>query len=473
MSGTIRATAPSGPPSGFEQMGFGAGGLATGIFTTVPGLVLLYYMTDTLGVAAALAGLVVVVPKLLDLVVTPLAGRLSDRTVSRWGHRRPWMAVGGLLFPAAFALIFWSPFTGGAAALWVALSFAMAGVAYSVFVVPWASLPAEIGPDSGTRTTMMSWRIGFIALAILLSGGLAPVLVELAGGGVAGYRAMALCLAPVMLVGVVVATLVGARRSTSATSATSATSGTAGTGSLREALRAVRGSRPLRTTFVVIMLCEAAAATALAAAPYIADHVVGSEDALVPLFIGMVGPLILTMPLWRRAATRYGKRAALLAASGFFATGAVALVALPLPFMPPDVRLLAAVGAVVVMGTGFAGTSMLPQAMFADAVAYEAGASGQRRVGLLTGASNAAETIAGSVGAGLYAAVLSVTGFVSSGDVQVTQTSTAQLGVVAGVGVVAAVVLTGVVLVLRGDSLREADGNHLPATTATSAAAAG
>ena len=50
-------------------MGFGTGGLATGIFTTVPGLVLLYYMTDTLGVAAGLAGLVVVVPKLLDLVV--------------------------------------------------------------------------------------------------------------------------------------------------------------------------------------------------------------------------------------------------------------------------------------------------------------------------------------------------------------------------------------------------------------------
>lgn len=463
---------PARPLSRLDQAGFGAGGLATGIFVTVPGLVLLYYMTDTLGVAAGLAGLVVVVPKLLDLVLTPLAGRLSDRTVSRWGRRRPWMAVGGLLLPAAFALIFWSPVTGGAAALWVAVTFALAGVAYSMFVVPWASLPAEIGPDGVTRTTMMSWRIGFIALAILLSGGLAPVLVELGGSGVEGYRTMALIMAPVMLVGVVVATLIGARRSTGATTSTAA----ATTGSLHEALRAVRGSRPLRTMFLVIMLCEAASSTALAAAPFIADHVLGSEDALVPLFIGIVSPLILTMPLWRRATKRHGKRAALQAAAAFFAAGAVALVALP--FLPADIRTSAAIGAIVVLGTGFAGTSMLPQAMFADAVAHEAAASGQRRVGLFTGASNAAETIAGSLGAGLYAVALSVTGFVSSAGVQVTQTATAQVGVVAGVGVVCAVVLTGVVVVLRSYQLRDADVDfgvdQLPATTpATTVAAAG
>jgi GPH family glycoside/pentoside/hexuronide:cation symporter len=146
--------------------------------------------------------------------------------------------------------------------------------------------------------------------------------------------------------------------------------------------------------------------------------------------------------------------------------------------MPPDIRLLAAVGAVVILGTGFAGTSMLPLAMFADAVAHEAGTSGRRRVGLLTGASNAAETIAGSLGAGLYAAVLSVTGFVSSEGGQVTQTATAQLGVVAGVGVVAALALTGVILVLRSYPLRDADADFgvddlEVTTTPTTAAAAG
>jgi GPH family glycoside/pentoside/hexuronide:cation symporter len=458
------AAAPTQALPQGEQVSFGVGGLATGIFTTVPGLVLLYYLTDTLGVAAGLAGLVVTIPKLLDLVFNPLAGRLSDRTVSRWGHRRPWMAAGALLLPAAFVSIFWSPFTGNAAALWVALTFALAGTAFSMFVVPWSSLPAEIGPDTTTRTSMMSWRIAFIALAILLSGGLAPALVEIFGDGVSGYRAMALSMAPLMLIAMSVALLVGARRSTR-TNVTIAAS----TGTLREALRAVRASRPLRTMFAVIVLCEVAAATALASAPYIADHVIGSETALIPLFVCLVGPLMLTMPLWRRAAVRRGQRSALRGAAALFATGAVSLIALP--FMPSGIQLPVALIAVSILGTGFAGTSMLPPAMFSDAVAREARTSGKRRVGLLTGASNAAETIAGSIGAGVYAAVLSLTGFVSSEGEQVTQSATAQLGVVLGVGAVSALVLTAVILVLRGYILKETDIDIDQHSTTTSASA--
>ncbi|WP_410604696.1 MFS transporter [Amycolatopsis sp. lyj-90] len=444
------ATTPVRALSQGERVGFGVGAVATGLFTTVPGLVLLYYLTDTLGVAAGLAGVVVTIPRLLDLVFNPLTGRLSDRTTGRWGPRRPWMAAGALLLPLAFMSIFWSPFTGTAAAVWVGLTFALAGMAFSMFVVPWSSLPAETGPDSATRTSMMSWRIVFLALAILLSGGLAPALVEMFGGGPAGYRVMALAFAPVMLIAMGISTLVGARRSTRAGIDTAAETGT-----LRDALRAVRASRPLRSMFAVIVLCEVAAAIALASGPYIAGHIIGSEDALVPLFICLVAPLMLTMPLWLRAAARWGKRPALQVAAAVFAAGAALLIALL--FAPDAARLPIALLAVSIMGTGFAGTSMLPPAMFADAVAYEAQTVGKRRIGLLTGASNAAETIAGSIGAGAYAAVLSFSGFTSSEGEQVIQSTTARFGIVLGVAGVSALVLTGVILVLRGYSIVEAD----------------
>ncbi|MCS7480393.1 MFS transporter [Umezawaea endophytica] len=446
-----------------ERVSFGVGGLATGLFTTVPGLVLLYYLTDTLGVAAGLAGAVVTIPRLLDLVFNPLSGRLSDRTAGRWGPRRPWMAAGALLLPVTFVSIFWSPFTGDVAALWVGLAFALSGAAFSMFIVPWSSLPAEIGPDAATRTSMMSWRIVFLALAILLAGGLAPALVEMFGDGPSGYRSMALTFAPVMLVAMGIATFVGARRSTRASVATAAETGT-----LREALRAVRASRPLRSMFVVIILCEVAASVALTGGPYIADHVIGSEDALVPIFICLVAPLMLTMPLWSRAATRWGKRPALQAAAAVFALGAGLLIALL--FVPDAAKLPVALFSISVMGTGFAGTSMLPPAMFADAVAYEARTVGKRRVGLLTGASNAAETIAGSIGAGVYAAVLSLTGFISSEGVQVTQSTTARLGIVLGVAAVSVLVVSGVILVLRRYEMVEADIDQLGSPSRTDTA---
>src|SRR5262244_1211818 len=88
------------------RFGYATGSLVTGSFGTVPGLLLLPYLTDTLGVAAGLAGLLVLLPKAWDVVVNPVAGRLSDRTTSRWGARRPYLLFGGLSLAVLFASIF-------------------------------------------------------------------------------------------------------------------------------------------------------------------------------------------------------------------------------------------------------------------------------------------------------------------------------------------------------------------------------
>src|SRR5215831_13766050 len=88
------------------RIGYATGSLVTGAFGTVPGLLLLPYLTDTLGVAAGLAGLLVLLPKAWDVVVNPLAGRISDRTQSPWGARRPYLLVAGLAQAVLFGSIF-------------------------------------------------------------------------------------------------------------------------------------------------------------------------------------------------------------------------------------------------------------------------------------------------------------------------------------------------------------------------------
>lgn len=44
--------------------------------------------------AAATLGIVLTVAAIVALVANPIIGRLSDRTTSRWGRRRPWMVAG-------------------------------------------------------------------------------------------------------------------------------------------------------------------------------------------------------------------------------------------------------------------------------------------------------------------------------------------------------------------------------------------
>ena len=155
------------------HLGYALGSIGTAAFGTVPGLLLLYYLTDELGVAAGLAGLVVFAPKAWDVVLNPWIGSRSDRTQSRWGpapavdaRRRPRAAAAvraGLRRPELAARR-WRR-------AWVAVAFLLAATAYGCFQVPYVAQPAEITDDPGERATLMSWRVAALALGILLAGG--------------------------------------------------------------------------------------------------------------------------------------------------------------------------------------------------------------------------------------------------------------------------------------------------------------
>ena len=60
--------------------GYGVGSFATGLYSTVPSVLLLYYCTEILRIAPAVAGLVILVPKLWSLLWDPLVGGWLDRS---------------------------------------------------------------------------------------------------------------------------------------------------------------------------------------------------------------------------------------------------------------------------------------------------------------------------------------------------------------------------------------------------------
>src|SRR5690606_2713579 len=98
----VSAVAPARPGTGARPLardltGDAAGSLGMGVWVTVPGLLLLYFMTHTLGVSPFLAGLTLLLPKIVDAVAHPLFGTLSDRQARRAGHRRGMLRWGLLL----------------------------------------------------------------------------------------------------------------------------------------------------------------------------------------------------------------------------------------------------------------------------------------------------------------------------------------------------------------------------------------
>ncbi|MEU7354635.1 MFS transporter, partial [Streptomyces albidoflavus] len=189
--------APAGNPGTPALVRYALGSAGMGVYVTVPGLLLLYFLTDTLGVSPWLAGLVLLVPKVVDVVLHPFVGFLSDADRARRGSRLRLLAAGCALGPA-FAALFAvpGPVAGHpwAAALWVACWFTVGNTLFAAYQVPYLATPTDMDVDYDGRTRVLSFRMVVLTLGILAGGAVAPLLVGDGEPAVAAYTAMALTL---------------------------------------------------------------------------------------------------------------------------------------------------------------------------------------------------------------------------------------------------------------------------------------
>ncbi|GAB3740093.1 MFS transporter [Nocardiopsis nanhaiensis] len=407
---------------------YGTGAVAMGIFNTVPGLLLLIYLTDTLAVSPALAGSVIFLPKLIDLMASPYIGARSDRTRSSWGPRRPWMLTGALTLPLLFAAMFAGPpLQGSQAALYVALLFILAALASSMFIVPYTAMPGEITADYHERSTLNTWRTAFAGLALLLGGALAPVIQSAPDDPVTGYRLMGLVMGAVLVLSMLGA-VAGTRRAPRPAHRPR-------TEGLAAQLRVAFGHRDFRVLFPANLFMAVAAGTMVAGVPYVTANVMGRPAYTSILMVCVLVPLMAAAPLWKRLSVKVDKRGAAACSAVVFAIGGVGL------FLIPALGVPGAVVASVLVGIGLSGTMMLPASMLADCLATEDG-SGRRQGGVLSGVWTSGEAMAQSVGTGLLSLCLAVSGYVESGAGEVVQQSEAALrGMLIGSSLVPAAVM--------------------------------
>jgi glycoside/pentoside/hexuronide:cation symporter, GPH family len=424
-------------------VGYAVGSVGTGVFSTVPGLLLLTFMVRQLQVPPAIAGLVILVPRLWDVVTDPLAGSLSDRTRTRWGARRPWLLAGAATMPIAFALLFRVPEASGTeAALYVLAIYLVGTTTYTVFQVPYVSMLAEMTEDYHERTTIMSWRIALLTVGILVGGAAAPEVVAAGGGGRDGYALMGIVIGTVLFLALI-GTFLGTRR-------VPIVAPQPVTAPFREQLRAAATNRPFFRLLACFLVQALGIGAMLAGVDFFAAYILEDESQTTFLFAFLVGPALITMPLWVWVGHRFGKLTGYVACSVIYAVGAVSLLT-----ASPD-RLWLVYLQVFAMGTAYAGTQMFPFAMLPDTISADTARTGLRRAGAYTGVWTAGEKAGFAVGPALFAGVLAITGFIEteSGAI-VDQPASALTGLTLGFTVLpAALILLGLAFV-RGYDLDE------------------
>lgn len=435
---------------------YAVGSLGTGGYATLPGLVLTYFLTDNLGVAALAAGLIVTAAKVWDVVIDPLIGAASDRQRARTGSRRGFMLAGAATLPVFFALTFavppsWGPVAGG---ICVLLAFVATATAFSLFQVPYVALPAELTSSYDERTRLLGWRVVVLTAAILLFGAGGPELRRAGADQVTGYLLMGIVAGLAIGVGMFVASRTARAAAGPGGSETQLDGPSPGgiRASYAAGVDTLRRSRPFRALLGSFLLQALATGTMLAAAQYVATWVLRSEDAVTLVFVALVGPALVATPVWTAIARRSGKERAFTAASVLFLVAASSLV---LAVWTPGSWMFASIAAA---GVAYAGMQSLPMAMLPDVISHDERRHGVGRAGTFTGVWTAGETVGFALGATAVALVLAATGYVSTvAGETASQPPAAVTGIVLSFSILPAALMAASLIAIRGYRLRRSD----------------
>ena len=397
-----------------QATAYGVGSLGTSTFIVVPQLLLLFFMTEVLAIPTGWATLAIFLPKLWEFVSDPIIGGLSDRFDTRWGRRRPLMLIGGVLFAIGFAAMFAVPdFEAWPARFaYVAGLFILCTTAYTVYAIPYIAMPAEMTADYDERTRIVSYRMVFVSLGVLLAGTLAPWLVS--GGTRADYATMGLIIGGVALIACLVS-VAGTRNVAFTQGADSP---------LPWAAQMASGwsHRPFRHLCGIFILQMFAISLMLVVLPYFSTYALDvGENGVALFFVLLTVATLLSMPFWVGLSRRMGKRIAFMTSTAVQVAGMVLLAG-------ASSHLAFFWTGAVIAGIGNAGVQLFPFAMLPELIDADRDRTGQNREGLFTGIWVAGEKFGLALGVGAVGALLALSGFrESEGEVSVTQTDNALL----------------------------------------------
>jgi glycoside/pentoside/hexuronide:cation symporter, GPH family len=386
-------------------LGWGIGTIGIAILFNTVNLLLLRFLTDFLGIAAAFAGFVLALSKIYDAITDPLMGYISDRTKGRLGRRRPYLVLGGVLCALSLPMLFLLPSIVSVDARIAVVVFAafFYSTAYTVFNVPYLAMASDMPLRYHERSKLMSFRVSSIGVGQLLAGVLAPLLVGIFGGAEAGFAAMSVVLGVFVLMA-----CWGSYLGTAGVALTPPEVGAAET-SKRMNWTVLAHNRPFALLIGMKFLQLSGFAILQSSLAYFVFQVLQAGGGmLATIFTVQTIMLIGSMPIWLMLSRRLGKiRSFQLGAVVFFLSSLAWLIT------GPDYPLVLIVLQSVLIGFGSAGMLLIGQSLLPDTIAWDRRLSGENRAGALTGLYSTAEKIAFAAGLAITGLLLGAGGYVA------------------------------------------------------------
>jgi Na+/melibiose symporter-like transporter len=398
--------------------------IATHFAMTLMGIYFFKYATDVLLLAPGLMGTLFAAARLWDGLSDPIAGYLSDRTRSRLGRRRSWLAAAALPFGLSVRML-WSPpmsLVGGGATLWMGGGLFLFYTTYTALSVPYGALGAELSADYHDRTRLFGYRqaVGAVGLVCAVVAYYLLLEAERGAGPFTGRQlGLGVGIAAVALTGISVAVLLARVPERAALR-------DRGPERIFGAFGDVLRNPHARRLLVVQALHFFSVASLAIGSAFLFQHVMAVPSWVAACLVGSfaVGALG-AIPVWVRLSRRFGKdrcwRFALLVVGTLYLGVFFGMEA---DFADPRALALGILYTIV-LGAFQSSGNVLSHSLQADAIDFDEVLTHERKEGAYLATWSFAEKCSAALAAGGIGLTLELVGYEPGG----TQSADARLAI--------------------------------------------
>ncbi len=360
------------------------------------------FYADDLALPLASVGLAVAASRLLDVVTDPLVGILSDRLHTRWGRRKPWMALGTPLL----VLSTWMVFVPGSESsihyllLWTCLLF----LGFTLFDLPYKAWGAELSTDYHERSRVAAWRAGFGSAGHIL---FLAVIVVLTQTGHQENSSQLLVIALMVVIGMpilVAITLLKVHERQPEMLEGEMTTGWSG-------FKLIFRNRAFIRTLIALLLFGTGLMIQATLHKLVLTHVVGRPGLFSNMILLETIVAIAALPFWLRFSDHIGKHRALTLAGLW-----IGIWSLALPMVGDgDIELYMTL--IILRGSSLGAVVFLSNSIAADVVDHDTVEAGRQRTGLYFSIWGMAIKMAVALGVLFATSLPAFYGFVPSEDI--------------------------------------------------------
>ena len=182
----------------FNKVGYGSGDIAGNCVYALLTAFMMIYLTDTIGLSMGIVSTLIAASKIFDGVSDFFFGRLIDKTKSKMGKARPWMLWAYVGCAITLVACFSIPDSWDETAQYIFffLSYTLLNaVFFTANNIAYASLTALITKNTSERVQIGSLRFIFAFGTKIIIEAVTIFAVEWLGGGVTGWRNIAIIYA--------------------------------------------------------------------------------------------------------------------------------------------------------------------------------------------------------------------------------------------------------------------------------------